>query len=398
MTGWDMTDTSCDASFRQIQYWCAPPAEVTTTLSCATYYGACQAVAEWEDLEFLEPLPVECPSSSPLLNRWQMTESGCSSTRRRMLYTCCNAVVPEPEPEPEPEPQLPESGGAGTDRLARFFYHTETLSQYIFSSLPIFIVAGGDPHFKLWSGTSYDFHGHCDLLLIESLTFANGAGLTIHIRSSPYRQIYSYISEAAVKIGTAVLWVGPGGKHSINNVPQQIGQTQAMIVSDELQYSITSSVTKRGRFVFKIHIGNEQQGNKEEIILRQYNNWITVNIMNPTETDFQSSYGLLGRFPDGALLGRDGSSIHANYIDFGSDWVIDSEKADRLLSQPNPFPGKCHLASLEKVRIGRRRLEQSLVSVEEAQKACAHWGDQVDNCVSDVLLLGDLTLAEDGPL
>lgn len=43
----------------------------------------------------------------------------------------------------------------------------------------------GDPHFETWTGEKFDFHGACDLKLLESRSH----NLTIHIRTT---QRYHY--------------------------------------------------------------------------------------------------------------------------------------------------------------------------------------------------------------
>lgn len=42
--------------------------------------------------------------------------------------------------------------------------------------------ASGDPHFKAWSGSYYDFMGACDLLLVHAPNFEEEAALDIVIR------------------------------------------------------------------------------------------------------------------------------------------------------------------------------------------------------------------------
>lgn len=62
---------------------------------------------------------------------------------------------------------------------------------------------GGDPHFKTWSG-KYDFHGECDLVLLDNPGFANGMGMSIHIRTKRER-FFSEIATAAIRIGPDTL-------------------------------------------------------------------------------------------------------------------------------------------------------------------------------------------------
>jgi hypothetical protein len=73
----------------------------------------------------------------------------------------------------------------------------------------------GDPHIKKWNGESYDYHGECDLVLVSSPHFGSGAGLDMHVRTKIV-DTWSFISSAAVKIGTDVLEVTNRGRLWVN--------------------------------------------------------------------------------------------------------------------------------------------------------------------------------------
>ena len=75
--------------------------------------------------------------------------------------------------------------------------------------------AGGDPHITKWDGLRYDYHGECDLVLLNAPSFGNGNGLTIHIRTKIVK-MYSYIAKAAIRIGEDTLEIGAEGEYSIN--------------------------------------------------------------------------------------------------------------------------------------------------------------------------------------
>ena len=256
--------------------------------------------------------------------------------------------------------------------------------------------AGGDPHFKLFSGKSFDFHGHCDLLLLESPTVADGAGLSIQVRSSPYKEIFSYISEAAIQIGDRVLTIGHGGQHAIDGVPQIVGKTEAMVLDDLHQYPVESSVSKKGRHVYKIHLSHGPHG-KEEIDIREFKKWITVTLLHPSAANLGKSQGLLGRFPDGAMLGRDGKTVHTSYDDFGQDWQVPPDKS---LLGPGPFlDSSCApLQALKDRRKRGRRLGESSITRAQAMEVCKHWGNQMEDCINDVQISEDLEMASTVPL
>jgi hypothetical protein len=75
----------------------------------------------------------------------------------------------------------------------------------------------GDPHFKTWRGEHYDFHGECDLILLQSKDFESGLDLDVHIRTQMLRDM-SYISSAVLRIGTDVLKVESQGVYYLNDV------------------------------------------------------------------------------------------------------------------------------------------------------------------------------------
>ena len=58
----------------------------------------------------------------------------------------------------------------------------------------------GDPHIKTWSGMKYDFHGVCDLVLLQNPGFQGGLGMTIHVRTKQIKQ-FSCVSSAVLQIG-----------------------------------------------------------------------------------------------------------------------------------------------------------------------------------------------------
>jgi von Willebrand factor type D domain len=59
---------------------------------------------------------------------------------------------------------------------------------------------GGDPHFRTFDGTKYDFHGQCDLVMARSKEFGDNLGLDLHIRTEIVTG-WSRISDSAIRIG-----------------------------------------------------------------------------------------------------------------------------------------------------------------------------------------------------
>ena len=76
-----------------------------------------------------------------------------------------------------------------------------------------------EPHFVTWYGSHFSYHGACDLVLVSNPSFAFGKGLDIHVRTKHMvNQQFSYVSNAAIRIGDDVLEVVDDGSHFINGV------------------------------------------------------------------------------------------------------------------------------------------------------------------------------------
>jgi len=248
------------------------------------------------------------------------------------------------------------------------------------------VSAGGDPHFYTFRNEHYDFHGHCDLVLLEASHFANGKGLSVHIRSSPFKKIFSYISDAVIRIGDDILEVGGGGKCFFN------GKSLPSLASETIGgYKMENTRTKKGRAVYKIFLDGNQ-----EIDIREYKNWITVYVMHPSK-DFAGTVGLMGSYEIGAWLSRDGKRTHHDINEFGLDWQV--RESDGLLFQtPSPHPDKCDLPIVTSPR-RKRRLTESSISREAAEEACAHWTPKaMEDCIMDVMISEDVGMADGGPL
>jgi peptidyl-Lys metalloendopeptidase len=77
--------------------------------------------------------------------------------------------------------------------------------------------AWGDPHFKTWHGSHFDFHGECDLVLLDAPSFDGGRGLRIHVRTQiSSNHQYSYVAGLALQIGNDILEVGGHGEYWFN--------------------------------------------------------------------------------------------------------------------------------------------------------------------------------------
>ena len=108
-----------------------------------------------------------------------------------------------------------------------------------------------DPHFKLMNGNYMSYHGQCDILLSRIESFASGLGLEVHIRTTrvdrSVNMAYSYISGAAVRIGSDVLEVLESGMLLING-----DAATAQLVNEEEGRGNAAVADHRDHYLFLV--------------------------------------------------------------------------------------------------------------------------------------------------
>ena len=217
------------------------------------------------------------------------------------------------------------------------------------------------------------------MVLLAARGFANGLGLDIHIRTKP-RYAYSYIEAAAIKIGEDVLEVGSWGEYWVNGV-EAVKFPFAMGGKFPVQHK---QINDKDHY-FRIEISSS-----EAIIVKTHNDLVNVEVANTTIANFATSTGMLGNYRDGSLLARDGATIMDNHDLFGQEWQVSASDGNLFLT-PSPYRQCVPPHSIEQ----GRRLGESAVSQEAAEKACAHLaGDEFDVCVFDVITMDDLEMAD----
>lgn len=89
------------------------------------------------------------------------------------------------------------------------------LHHYLF--LSFCTAADGDPHVKTWTGKWFDYNGECDLVLMHVDDFEGLGPMTVYIRTK-IRYLYSFISNAVLRIGNDTLEVASWGDYYVNGV------------------------------------------------------------------------------------------------------------------------------------------------------------------------------------
>jgi hypothetical protein len=243
----------------------------------------------------------------------------------------------------------------------------------------------GDPHFKTWAGSRYDFHGACDLILFQSSQFKAHLGVDLHIRTAMRRDM-SYISNAALRIGTDLLEVTSRGIYYLNGV------RGANMPNEISGFPIAHSQPNENQHVFDVALGDE-----EHIHIKTYKDLVSVMVDGAQSKNFGDVVGLMGTLKKGHMLARDGDTVLSDHNAFGQEWqVLDTEpKLFQTVRFPQ-YPQVCTMPLPAQTSLLRRRLSESKDAELAAEKACAHWGDGKADCVFDVLATGDLEMAEAG--
>jgi len=253
------------------------------------------------------------------------------------------------------------------------------------STAPTSASSSGDPHFKTWTGDKYDYHGECDLVLVDHPTFSNGLGLKIHIRTTRVKY-FSYISNIAVQIGDEVLEFDNDVENFLINgekVPPQLKHVRTLLGGFHV---------RRDPKAISIRLDDHIKA-KIDLVQRK-NGWPAV-VVDGEETEiFKGSLGLLGDWETGKRLARDGNTEmnDSDATNFALEWQVrDTEPMLFKEARFPQYPRTCTppTKNLSK-RLGVSNFEK------EAQKACAHWKEDVEDCIFDVIATRDVKVAEEG--
>jgi von Willebrand factor type D domain len=239
---------------------------------------------------------------------------------------------------------------------------------------------GGDPHFRTFDGTKYDFHGQCDLVMARSKEFGDNLGLDLHIRTEVVTG-WSRISDSAIRIGEDIFEISNDGSHYFNGVQgielpiHMAGHYQ--VVKSEINVQGTDSEQTMIRY-------EVQLGNNESITFTVFKNMISVKV----DALLSGTEGLLGIHGKAGMVGRDRMTVFMDANQMGQEWqVTDTEPMLFHTVRAPQFPERCILPSVTNRRLTKtdRRLAEDICSNVEA--------DVAEFCIQDVMMTGDKDLA-----
>jgi hypothetical protein len=195
----------------------------------------------------------------------------------------------------------------------------------------------------------------------------------------------SYISSAALRIGSDVLEVESQGVYYLNGV------LSAVLPAEFSGFAFSHTQPTNKQHVFEVYLGG-----RERIKLKTYKDFVSVLIEQGQKKHFGDSAGLMGDFTTGRMIGRDGKTVIDDANAFGQEWqVLETESSLFHTVRLPQHPNVCTMPPPMQASQVRRRLLSESSSVDQlaAEKACEQWGEGKDDCVFDVLTTGDLEMA-----
>lgn len=236
---------------------------------------------------------------------------------------------------------------------------------------------GGDPHVFRWGGEKYSYHGQCDLVLLSSPTFGDGLGLDVHVRTT-VESFFSYIEATAMKVGEHVINVNGDGfwldHHQVTNFPTAEGRLQIEQYFQSNKALIMYHILLDGEKFMEIKV--------------PANKYIFVR---PMLTGEHTVAGLMGKYPTGELIGRDGVTEFVDTNEYGEEWQVKPFEDMMFLDSRNI--GKCTYPDKNAWAASRKLRSKDLN--EKAIAACAHVDAEIASfCIEDVMATGDVGIAD----
>lgn len=221
--------------------------------------------------------------------------------------------------------------------------------------------------------------------MVSDKGFANGLGIDIHIRTKIVR-FWSYIEKAVIRIGNDILEIEGlpdfAASYWINY--EHMGE-----LTDLAGFPVTlNENTDR----YTIDLGSLYPG--EMIQIKTFKEFVGVKVLGASEKSFGNSTGIIGDFRTGNTYARDRITVLNDFTELGNEWQVLPSDGHffRETSRPQ-FPEKCLLPENPQGK-RKRRLDESSISEEDAEAACAGLEDEFSRkgCVYDILATQDLEM------
>jgi hypothetical protein len=247
--------------------------------------------------------------------------------------------------------------------------------------------ASGDPHFKTWSGDKYDYHGECDLVLVDNPAFADGLGLKIHIRTTRFNY-YSYIERVGIQIGDETLEFYNDVENFLLN-----GEQVEAKKKHHKQY-LSGFMIRRDKKAISIRLDKERKNKARIDLIHRRTGFPAIHLDGGGTDIFKGSLGLLGDWATGKRLARDGQTEmnEKDATNFALEWQV--RDTEPLLFQDSRFPQYPNKCLPPKQIVGGRVGASHMAKA--AEEACAHWKEDKEDCIFDVIATRSFMVAEEG--
>lgn len=214
--------------------------------------------------------------------------------------------------------------------------------------------------------------------------------MTIHIRTKIVTW-WSYIETAVVRIGNETIEVTGGEEHKyfVNGVRGENGGKDFLWSTLGLKVHLKQATSKQ----LKVRI---DLLNADAIGLEVFKDFVKVNVkmMDMKWKKFEGSVGLMGSYPHGETVGRDGMTQYTDMNEFGQEWQVRQDEPKLFSAVEGPqYPNKCVMPTEINTEDKRRRLGESMISTTDAEIACSRVDEKNrDACIFDVLATNDLEM------
>ena len=218
--------------------------------------------------------------------------------------------------------------------------------------------------------------------MVHANDFQGGKGLDIHVRSV-IENFYSLLTAVAIKVGASVFEFN----HEIVGKPKLFvdGLEISELPHRDENFEIsTHQMPHEGRTV---NIYTINLGQHTVVKLDVLDKWVFAYV-KAAAVDVANSIGLSGSFPDGRMLGRNGTDLGADRNAYGSQWQVQDNEPKLFHSTPDGHPmaphAICKLPSLD----GHQYLRtQDAQLYRAAVEACQRQGlmpQDLSDCIFDV--------------
>ena len=226
-------------------------------------------------------------------------------------------------------------------------------------------------------------------------------GVTVNIRTTRIDHplmSFSFISNAAIKVADNVLEVSDDGSLFVNG--NDASESDKMFLPsafDGFKLIRTTKGTKSNILAYKLDFGQDR------FVEVRCNKKMGMLLFIDVGGTFSDSKGLLGNSATEGLYSRDGSiDLTGQWNSLAEEWQVRSDEPVLFREVRHPqFPAGCSYESSNSrssTNLRRRLLDGTTgVSEDVAKKACANAasGTMMEYCIADVMVTGEVDIADD---